>query len=140
MPSFGMNATMSLAQVSAAQAPLGFSFSPVRPLSAALRLAALAMVDPLHQRRWRPYIRAMQQHLDPSDEEATALVAPLPRTIADDRYPRSPRIRTLKASFGKLRSDPARVPMPAPRLCVAARHRSPKAPAWSIAGEQRRSL
>jgi hypothetical protein len=41
-----------------------------------------------------------------SDEEAAALVALLTRTVADDRYPLSPRVRTLKDILAKLRPLP----------------------------------
>jgi len=40
------------------------------------------------------------QHLDLSEEEAAALVALLTRTIDGDRYPLSPRIRTLRVVIG----------------------------------------
>jgi len=55
---------------------------------------------------------------DLSDEQKRALVALLKRTIGDDRYPLSPRIRMLKTILAKL--DPASVttpnPYPAPKL------------------------
>ena len=48
-----------------------------------------------------------------SDDEKTALVALLKRTIDDDRYPLSPRIRTLKGILAKLQpSEPTRAPPP----------------------------
>ena len=53
----------------------------------------------LRDRRPRPHIGAMQ-HLDLSEEEAAALVALLTRTIDGDRYPLSPRIRTLRVVIG----------------------------------------
>ena len=56
------------------------------------------------------------EHLDLSDDEAAALVALLTRTIADDRYPLSPRILTLKAILAKLRPEPVREPLPAPKV------------------------
>jgi hypothetical protein len=37
------------------------------------------------------------EHLDLTEDEAAALAALLTRTIADDRYPLSSRICTLKA-------------------------------------------
>ena len=37
-----------------------------------------------------------------ADEEQLALVADLKRTITDDRYPLSPRIRALQAILDKL--------------------------------------
>jgi hypothetical protein len=42
-----------------------------------------------------PISRGMP-HLDLSDDEAAALAKLLTRTIADDRYPLSPRIQTLR--------------------------------------------
>ena len=39
-------------------------------------------------------------HLDLTEDEAAALVALLTRTIDGDRYPLSPRIRTLRAVIG----------------------------------------
>jgi hypothetical protein len=36
-------------------------------------------------------------HVELSDEEKIALAAELKRTIAEDRYPLSPRIRTLQS-------------------------------------------
>jgi len=41
-----------------------------------------------------------------------ALAAELTRTIADDRYPLSPRIRTLQGILDKLEPRPAREPLP----------------------------
>jgi len=65
-------------------------------------------------------IEAMQ-HLDLSDEEAAALVALLTRTITDDRYPLSPRVRTLKAILAKLRPEPVREPLPPPKVYAPPR-------------------
>jgi hypothetical protein len=67
-------------------------------------------------------------HLDQSAEEAAALVALLTRTIADDHYPLSPRIGTLKAILAKLRPEPMPEPLPrpkryAPPRATAARRR-----------------
>jgi len=61
------------------------------------------------------------QHLDLSDEEAAALVARLNRTISDDHYPVSPRVRTLKAILAKLRPEPVREPLPAPKVYAPPR-------------------
>jgi hypothetical protein len=47
--------------------------------------------------------------LDPTDEEAAALLCPLNRAIEDDRHPLSPRIRTLRDIRAKL---PAAAPEP----------------------------
>jgi hypothetical protein len=54
----------------------------------------------------------------------------LRRTIDDDRYPLSPRIRTLKAILGKIRPEPVREPLPPlrhyepPRATATRRRRS----------------
>ena len=58
-----------------------------------------------------PISRGMP-HLDLSDDEAAALAKLLTRTIADDRYPLSPRIQTLRGILGQLRPEPARAPLP----------------------------
>jgi hypothetical protein len=70
------------------------------------------------------------QHLDLDDAEATALVVLLTRTITDDRYPPSPRVRTLKAILAKLRPEPVREPLPPPKVYAPPRAaHSQKAPA-----------
>ena len=51
-------------------------------------------------------------HLDLSDEEAAALIRELHDIIESDRYPFSPRIRTLRAILTKLRPEPVREPLP----------------------------
>jgi hypothetical protein len=61
------------------------------------------------------YILAIMP-LDLSDDEKLALVALLTRTIADDRYPLSPRVRTLKDILAKLRPEPVREPLPPPKV------------------------
>jgi hypothetical protein len=61
------------------------------------------------------------QHLDLSDDEAAALVALLTRSIDDDRYPLSPRIRTLRAILGKLRPEPIREPFQPPKVYAPPR-------------------
>jgi hypothetical protein len=61
------------------------------------------------------------KHLDLSAEEATALVALLTRTVDGDRYPLSPRIRTLKAILNKLRPEPIREPLPPPKVYAPLR-------------------
>ncbi len=53
-------------------------------------------------------------HLDLSDEETAALIQELHEIIETDRYPFSPRIRTLN----KLRPEPVREPLP-PRKVYA---------------------
>jgi hypothetical protein len=42
------------------------------------------------------------QHLDLTDEEAAALTQELHDIVENDRYPFSPRIRTLRAILAKL--------------------------------------
>jgi hypothetical protein len=57
------------------------------------------------------------QNLDLSAEgEAAAPVSLLTRIIADDRYPLLPRVHTLKAILSKLRPEPARQPLPPPKV------------------------
>jgi hypothetical protein len=53
------------------------------------------------------------QHLDLTDDEA--LTQELHEIVENDRYPFSPRIRTLRAILAKLRPEPVREPLP-PRL------------------------
>jgi hypothetical protein len=59
-------------------------------------------------------------HLDLTDEETAALTKELHDIVGSDRYPLSPRIRTLRAILGKLRPEPVREPLP-PRKAAAAR-------------------
>ena len=54
-------------------------------------------------------------HVELSDEEKIALAAELKRTIAEDRYPLSPRIRTLQSILDNLRPEPVREPSPQPK-------------------------
>ena len=54
-------------------------------------------------------------HLDLTDDEDEGLFTALRRIIADDRYPLSPRVLTLKAILAKLRQEPARPPLPPPK-------------------------
>jgi hypothetical protein len=51
------------------------------------------------------------QHLDLSDEETDALIHELHDIVESDRYPFSPRIRTLRAILAKLRPEPVRKPL-----------------------------
>src|SRR6516165_11467472 len=69
------------------------------------------------------------QHLDLEDEEPTALIALLTRTIDGDRYQLSPRVRTLKAILTKLRPEPVREPLPPPRCYSPPRRWSREADA-----------
>ena len=67
--------------------------------------------------------------LDLTDEETEALARLLSRTIDDDRYPLSPRIQTLRTILGKIRPEPAREPLPRPKVY---------APPRATAGRRRR--
>jgi hypothetical protein len=51
-------------------------------------------------------------HLDLTDEETAALTQELHDIVENDRYPFSPRIRTLRAVLHKLRAEPVREPLP----------------------------
>jgi hypothetical protein len=55
-------------------------------------------------------------HLDLSDEETAALVRELRDIVGGDKFPLSPRIRTLRAILGKLRPEPVREPLPRPKV------------------------
>jgi hypothetical protein len=54
--------------------------------------------------------------LDLSDDEAATLITLLTRTIADDRYQLSPRVRALKAILAKLRPEPVCEPLLPPKV------------------------
>jgi hypothetical protein len=60
------------------------------------------------------------QHLDLADDEAAALTQELHDIVENDRYPFSPRIRTLRAILVKLRPEPVREPLP-PSRCIHRR-------------------
>jgi hypothetical protein len=64
-------------------------------------------------------------HLDLSDDEAAALIKELHTIVDRDRYPLSRRIRTLRGILAKLRPEPAREPVPPPKL---TRHREQQPP------------
>jgi hypothetical protein len=66
-----------------------------------------------------------------SDEEHAAVTAAVRRTIADDKYPLSPRLAPLKAALAKL--DPRSTPQPRPASVPL-----PKAPTRSRGGRQAR--
>jgi hypothetical protein len=55
-------------------------------------------------------------HLDLSDDEAAALTQELHAIVGNDRYPLSPRIRTLRGILAKLRPEPVREPLPPPKV------------------------
>jgi hypothetical protein len=61
------------------------------------------------------------QHLDLSDEEAAALIKELADITGNDRYPLSPRIQSLRAIPAKLRPEPAREPLPPPKVYAPPR-------------------
>ena len=55
-------------------------------------------------------------HLDLTDEETAALAQELHDIVENDRYPLSPRIRTLRGILAKLRPEPVREPLPPPKV------------------------
>lgn len=55
-------------------------------------------------------------NLDLTDEETAALTQELHDIVERDRYPFSPRIRTLRGVLAKLRPEPVREPPPPPRV------------------------
>jgi hypothetical protein len=68
-----------------------------------------------------PISRGMP-NLDLTDAEADGLAPLLTRTIADDRYPLSPHIQTLRGILGRLRPEPARpAASPEPRVYAPPR-------------------
>jgi hypothetical protein len=60
-------------------------------------------------------------HLELSDGETAALAQELHNIVENDRYPFSPRIRTLGAVLSKLRPEPAREPLPLPKVYAPPR-------------------
>jgi hypothetical protein len=60
-------------------------------------------------------------NLELSDEEGAALTKELHNIVENDRYPFSPRIRTLRAILAKLRPEPAREPLPPPKMYAPPR-------------------
>jgi hypothetical protein len=71
---------------------------PIISTDKAIGCAALAFATGT-----RPHIGAM--HLDLSDEETAAPTQELYDIVESDRYPFSPRIRTLRAILAKLRPE-----------------------------------
>ena len=67
----------------------------------------------LRHGRSRPHIGAM--NLELSDEETAALTQELHSIVENDRYPFSPRVRTLRAILAKVRPEPVREPLPPPK-------------------------
>jgi hypothetical protein len=56
-----------------------------------------------------------------SDDEVVALIRELADIVENDRYPLSPRIRTLKAILAKLRPEAVREPLPPPKIYAPPR-------------------
>jgi hypothetical protein len=56
-----------------------------------------------------------------TEGETDALARLLRRTIDDDRYPLSSRIQTLKAVLEKIKPEPAREPLPPPKVYAPPR-------------------
>jgi hypothetical protein len=54
-------------------------------------------------------------HLELTDEETAALTQELHDIVESDKYPFSPRIRTLSAILAKHRPEPVREPLPPPK-------------------------
>jgi hypothetical protein len=67
--------------------------------------------------------------IDLSDDEHAAVTAAVRRTIDQDRYPHSPRLKPLRAALAKL--DPASLPKPLPE-----RKPLPEAPMRSRGGRR----
>ena len=59
--------------------------------------------------------------LDLNDEETTALARLLSDAIDADRFPLSPRVQTLKGILAKIRPEPAREPLPPPKVYAPPR-------------------
>jgi hypothetical protein len=71
------------------------------------------------------------QHLDLSDEEAASFAQELHAIVENDRYPLSPRIRTLRGILAKLRPESVREPFAAAEgVCSATSNRSQNTPPW----------
>ena len=69
--------------------------------------------------------------LDLSDEETAALLKELDDIIQSDRFFPSQRIQTLKAIRAKRRHEPARQPLPPPKVYAPPRATAATAPAAS---------
>ena len=55
------------------------------------------------------------------NDDAAALIKELADITGNDRYPFSSRIQTLKAILAKLRPEPAREPLPPPKVYAPPR-------------------
>jgi hypothetical protein len=60
-------------------------------------------------------------NLELSDDEAAALIRELHDIVESDRYPFSPRIRTLRGVLDKLRPEPVREPLPPQKVYAPPR-------------------
>jgi hypothetical protein len=67
--------------------------------------------------------------LDLTDEETVALARLLHNAIDGDRYPLSSRVQLLRGILAKIRPEPAREPLPLPKVY---------APSRAAAGQRRR--
>jgi hypothetical protein len=65
-----------------------------------------------------PILSGFMQHLDLTD---AALIKELADITGNDRYPFSPRIQTLRAILAKLKPEPAREPLPPPKVYAPPR-------------------
>jgi hypothetical protein len=69
-------------------------------------------------------------HIDLTDEETTALARLIRDAVDADRYPLSGRIGLLKGILAKIRPEPAREPLPPPKVYAppraTARQRAPR--------------
>jgi hypothetical protein len=62
-------------------------------------------------------------NLDLTDQETAGFTQELREIVENDRYPFSPRIRTLGGILAKLRPEPTRKPSP-PRATAARRRKT----------------
>jgi hypothetical protein len=59
--------------------------------------------------------------LDLTDEETAALARLLHNAIDGDRYPLSSRVQLLRGILAKIRPEPAREPLPPPKVYAPSR-------------------
>jgi hypothetical protein len=69
-------------------------------------------------------------HLDLSDDAIAALAKELDAIVENDRYPLSPRIRTLRGILAKLRPEPVREPLPPPKVYAPPRSTAARTAQW----------
>ena len=99
------------------------------PLSSLRPGANIHGIPSVAELGWPPLASYLQfMNLELSDEEAAALTHELHDIVERDRYPFSPRIRTLRGILAKLRPEPVREPSPplkvyAPPRATARRRR-----------------